>query len=133
MILESLGIIALLLATWFIIQPFLKQPEHFDNSKDATFYFFYTTWCGYSKKACPHWNEFKRLIETRKVTYGGKEVKLVAVDAEEHSKMAKNFDIKGYPSFRLQIAGKTYEYEGAPSVDKFREFLKKTLGYELIE
>ena len=133
MILESLGVVALLLATWFIIQPFLKKPEHFDDGKDATFYFFYTTWCGYSKKAWPHWNEFKRLMETRKVSYGGKNVKLVAVDAEEHEKMAKQFDVKGYPSFRLQSQGRTYEFEGAPSVDKFRDFLKKTLGYELIE
>lgn len=135
MILESLGVISILLALWFVIQPFLKKPEHFDQKDDTsvTFYFFYTTWCGWSKKAWPHWNEFKRLVETRKVTYGGKELKLVSVDAEEHEKMAKDFGVKGYPSFRLQSSGHTYEYKGAPSVDNFREFLKKTLGYEMIE
>lgn len=132
--LEGLGVLALLLATGFILQPFLKKPEHFEGEDPhATFYFFYTTWCGWSKKAWPHWKEFERLMKTRKVTYGGKELKLVSVDAEEHSKMAKDFDVKGYPSFRLQSGGHTYEFEGAPSVDHFREFLKRTLGHEIIE
>jgi len=132
--LESLGVVAILVAIYFILKPFVRVSEHFDEPKhDTTFYFFYTTWCGWSKKAWPHWKEFERLMKTRKVTYGGKEVKLVSVDAEKHEKMAKDFDVKGYPSFRLQSSGRTYEFEGAPSVDHFREFLKRTLGYELIE
>lgn len=135
MILEILGIIALIIAIFVVLRPFVQVSEHFDGKQDAdtTFYFFYTTWCGWSKKAWPHWKEFERLMKTRKVTYGGKEVKLVSVDAEEHTKMAKDFDVKGYPSFRLQSSGRTYEFEGAPSVEHFREFLKRTLGYELIE
>jgi thioredoxin-like negative regulator of GroEL len=132
-VLEILGWLSILISFYFILRPFLVFPEHYENTGDTTFYFFYTTWCGWSKKAWPHWKEFERLMKTRKVTYGGKEVKLVSVDAEEHSKMAKDFGVQGYPSFRLQSGGKTYEFEGAPTVENFRDFLKRTLGYELIE
>lgn len=129
---EILGWIAIAIAFYFILRPFLIFPETFD-SEDNTLYFFYTTWCGWSKKAWPHWNELKRFFETRNVTYGGKHVKLVAIDAEQHSEMAKKFNVQGYPSFRLETRDQGFEYSGSPSVDKFRDFLKKTLGYEIIE
>jgi thiol-disulfide isomerase/thioredoxin len=132
---EILGWIAIVIAFYFILRPFLVFPEHFESEggEDVTFYFFYTTWCGWSKKAWPHWNELKRLFETRKVTYGGKHVKLVAIDAEQHSDMAKKFHVEGYPSFRLRTPEQIFEFNTAPSVDHFRDFLKKTLGYEIVE
>lgn len=132
---EILGWLALVIAFYFILRPFLIFPEHFESDVpgEVTFYFFYTTWCGWSKKAWPQWNELKRLFENRKVTYGGKQVKLVAIDAEIQADMANKFHVKGYPSFRLQGPDQVFEYSGAPSVEKFREFLTRTLGYEIVE
>lgn len=130
---EVLGWLAILIAFYFIIRPFVSSFEHYDNDETVKFYFFYTTWCGWSKKAWPHWNELKRLFETRTVTYGGKPIQLVEVDAEKQRDLAKQFRVKGYPSFRLQTPDKVFEYEGAPSVEKFREFLRRTVGYELVE
>jgi thiol-disulfide isomerase/thioredoxin len=133
---EILGWIAIVTAFYFILRPFLVFPEHFEGQEatgDATFYFFYTTWCGWSKKAWPHWNEMKRFVDSRKVTYGGKEIKLVAIDADKSPEMTNTFHVKGYPSFRLQTPEQIFEFSGAPSVEKFREFLKRTLGYELVE
>ena len=132
LVFEILGWIAILIAFYFILLPFLVYPEHFEGDS-VTLYFFYTTWCGWSKKAWPHWNELKRFFETRNVSYGGKQVKLVGIDAEKHQDMTKKFHVEGYPSFRLQTPQQIFEYSGAPSVDKFREFLKRTLGYEVIE
>ena len=142
MLFEILGGIAIFLAFIYVLRPFLPFKEKFEdggndpdinNGEISKFYFFYTTWCGWSKKAWPHWEEFKRMVETRKVTYGGKGIKLIAVDADEHKDLAKKFNIEGYPSFRLQTGDTTIDFKGAPSVDKFREFLKDKLGYEMIE
>jgi thiol-disulfide isomerase/thioredoxin len=132
---EILGWIAIIIAFYFILRPFLMFPEHYENEEegDHTLYFFYTTWCGWSKKAWPHWNELKRFFENRRVTYGGKQIKLVAIDADKHSDKAKTFNVEGYPSFRLKVPDQVLEFSGAPSVDKFREFLKRTVGYEMVE
>lgn len=139
---EVLGILALLLAFFFIMRPFLGFPEHFENEDggivDAkgsgiTFYFFQTSWCGWSKKAWPHWKELKRLMDNRKVTYGGKTVNLVEVDGDKSKDMTKRYHVEGFPSFRLQTPDQIFEYSGAPSVEKFRKFLSDTLGQELLE
>ena len=142
MLFEILGGIALFLAFIYVLRPFVTKNENFEdggndpdisNSDVAKFYFFYTTWCGWSKKAWPHWEEFKRMVETRKVTYGNKGIKLIAVDADQHKDLAKQFNVEGYPSFRLQTNDTTIDFKGAPSVDSFREFLKSKLGYEMVE
>ena len=137
---EALGVLAILLAFFFIMRPFLGFPEHFDNIQDASgapsankFYFFQTSWCGWSKKAWPHWNELKRLMDNRKVTYGGKGVELVQIDGDKEKDMAKKYHVEGYPSFRLQTPDQVFEYSGEPSVEKFRKFLSNTLGQELLE
>jgi thiol-disulfide isomerase/thioredoxin len=141
MIFEALGVLAILLATYFILSPLLGFPEHFENEDggivDAngsgiTFYFFQTSWCGWSKKAWPHWKELKRLMDTRKVTYGGKAVNLVEVDGDESKDMLKRYHVEGFPSFRLQTPDQIFEYSGAPSVEKFRKFLTDVLGQELL-
>ena len=144
MIFEILGVLAILLAFFFIMRPFLGFPEHYDNIQDASksagyassenkFYFFQTTWCGWSKKAWPHWNELKRLMDSRKVTYGGKGVELIPIDGDKEKDMTKRYHVEGFPSFRLQTPDQVFEYSGAPSVEKFRKFLTDTLGQELLE
>ena len=144
MIFEALGILAMLLAFFFIMRPFLGFPEHFDNIQDASgstegksspnkFYFFQTSWCGWSKKAWPHWNELKRLMDNRKVTYGGQTVELVPIDGDKEKEMSKKFHVEGFPSFRLKTPEQVFEYSGPPSVEKFRKFLSDTLGQELLE
>jgi thiol-disulfide isomerase/thioredoxin len=132
---EALGWVAIASASFFVAQPILfPADEQFTAGEDGVIlYFFYTTWCGWSKKAWPHWNELKRLFETRHVTYGGREVSLVAVDAEKNPALAKQFHVVGYPSFRLRTPDQVLEYPGGPSVAKFRDFLTKTLGYEMVE
>lgn len=131
---DILGGIAIVSSFYFILRPFLVFPEHFESEPSSnTLYFFHTTWCGWSKKAWPHWKELKRLMDNRNVTYGGKKVSLVAIDADEHKDIAKQYHVEGYPSFRLKTPEQIFEYSGPPSVDKFRDFLKKTLGYELVE
>jgi thiol-disulfide isomerase/thioredoxin len=132
LVFSVLGWAAILIATYFILRPFTIGTPTIDE-EDVTFYFFYTTWCGWSKKAWPHWNEFKRFMETRNVTYGGNPIKLVAIDAEQHPDMVKRFHVQGYPAFRLKTSEKIFEYGQKPSVEMFRAFLTRTLGYELVE
>lgn len=133
LVLETLGWVAIVLSGYFIVQPLMKSPEHFQSEEGYILYFFYTPWCGWSKKAWPHWNELKRLNENRKVSYGGHTISLVEVDADKDKELANAYHVKGYPSFRLRTPDQVFEYSGAPSVEKFREFFKRTLGYELVE
>ena len=144
MIFEALGVLAILLAFFFIMRPFLGFPEHFESENEnpgivdakgsgTTFYFFQTSWCGWSKKAWPHWKELKRLMDNRKVTYGGKTVNLVEVDGDKSKDIVKRYHVEGFPSFRLQTPDQIFEYSGAPSVEKFRKFLSDALGQELLE
>ena len=143
MIFEALGVLAILLAFFFIMRPFLGFPEHFESENEnpgivdakgsgVTFYFFQTSWCGWSKKAWPHWKELKRLMSSRKVTYGDKTINLVEVDGDKSKDILKRYHVEGFPSFRLQTPEQVFEYAGPPSLEKFRKFFTDVLGQEVL-
>jgi len=138
MLFEAIGSIALLLAIYFILSP-LFGIESFDNGgivdakgSGVTFYFFQTSWCGWSKKAWPHWKELKRLMDAHNVTYGGKTINLVEVDGDKSKDILKRYHVDGFPSFRLQTPEQVFEYSGAPSLEKFRKFFTDVLGQEVL-
>ena len=88
------------------------------NNQDpnqATFMFFYTTWCPHCKKAQQPWSSMKELLKTRKYTYGGKTIFLEEINAESD---------KGKSAL--------YKMKGPPSTASFRAFLISALGEEKV-
>ena len=95
----------------------------------ARLYFFYTEWCGWSKKAMPHWEALEEQI--KKTPYFGKtQVETVRVNAEEDRKTAELYEIEGYPSIVLETKEGLYEFTGKRTKEGLLEFLRETLGKE---
>ena len=105
------------------------------NNQDpnqATFMFFYTTWCPHCKKAQQPWSSMKELLKTRKYTYGGKTIFMEEINAESDKGKTALYKIKAYPTFKLETSEKVYEMKGPPSTASFRAFLISALGEEKV-
>ena len=72
----------------------------------------------------------KQFVKNSGYMYGGKKVTFEEINAETDKGKAALYDIKGYPTFKVQTSDKLYEMVGKPNVTNFREFLKKALGDE---
>jgi hypothetical protein len=96
----------------------------------AKFMFFYTEWCPYSQKAKDPWSSFKEMMKTSPKTYGGKHIVFEEIDAEAEKGKSALYQIKQYPTFKLQTQNKVYEMLGKPSTASFRAFLIAALGKE---
>lgn len=98
----------------------------------AKFMFFYTTWCPHCKTAQQPWASMKELLKQRSYTYGGKEISFEEINVEGDKGKAALYQIKAYPTFKLETTDKLYEMLGAPSTPAFRAFLISALGPEKI-
>ena len=96
----------------------------------ATFMFFYTSWCPWCKKAQPAWASFKESLKTNPKTFGGYTISFEEINAENDKGKAALYQVDAYPTYKLQTNDTIYEYKGIPSSDEFRKFLVNALGKE---
>ena len=102
------------------------------DQNQAKFMFFYTTWCPHCKSAQQPWASFKQMFKTRTYTYGGKEIHFEEINAEGDRGKSALYNIKAYPTFKLETSDKLYEMIGRPTSATFRAFLISALGEEKI-
>jgi thiol-disulfide isomerase/thioredoxin len=95
----------------------------------AKLYFFYTTWCGHSKKAMPEWEKVKSSIAANP-KFGGTVVEPVDIDAEKDPKTASLYEVNGYPTIKLETSTGLHEFNRKVTADNVLDFLRNTLGKE---
>jgi len=105
------------------------QPKREVKADTARLYFFYTTWCGYSKKAMPEWEKVKADLNTSPV-FGKTTVEAIDVDAEKDPKTSSLYEVAGYPSIKLETSSGLYDFDRSVTRDNVMEFLRNTLGKE---
>jgi len=121
---------AVLILLFAIAYRFWKtQPKRAVKTDTARLYFFYTTWCGYSKKAMPEWEKIKADLNTSAV-FGKTTVEAVDVDADKDPKTASLYEVAGYPTIKLETSSGVYDFDQSISRDKVMDFLRNTLGKE---
>jgi thiol-disulfide isomerase/thioredoxin len=96
----------------------------------ARFIFFYTTWCPWSRKAQKPWKSFKQMMKNNPATYGGKTILFEEVDAEADKGKAALYNVKEYPTFKLETSDKLVTLLAIPDPTTFKVFLKGVLGQE---
>tara|TARA_Y100000389_G_scaffold201961_1_gene245990 strand:+ start:971 stop:1429 length:459 start_codon:yes stop_codon:yes gene_type:complete len=97
-----------------------EEPE----TKTATLYYFYTTWCPLSKKSNPEW---KALQDSTNGVVKDVNIVFKEVDCDENAALADKFNINGYPTIKLVYNGTTYEYDAKPNRDTLLQFLNSVL------
>ena len=105
------------------------QPKREVKTNTARLYFFYTTWCGYSKKAMPEWEKVKAELNTSSV-FGKTTVEPVDIDAEKDPKTSSLYEVAGYPTIKLETSSGVYDFDRSVTHDNIMNFLRETLGKE---
>jgi thiol-disulfide isomerase/thioredoxin len=122
--------VAFLVLFFAIVYRFWKtQPKREVKGNTARLYFFYTTWCGHSKKAMPEWEKIESDLRTSPV-FGKTTVEAVSVDAEKDPKTASLYEVAGYPTIKLETSDGIYDFDQSVTHDNVMEFLRNTLGKE---
>ena len=122
--------VAFLVLFFALVYRFWKtQPKREVKGNTARLYFFYTTWCGHSKKAMPEWEKIESDLRTSPV-FGKTTVEAVSVDAEKDPKTASLYEVAGYPTIKLETSDGINDFDQSVTHDNVMEFLRNTLGKE---
>lgn len=121
----TLAILALLAYRFW--EPFTVTPKREVPIGSANLYFFYTDWCGYSKKAMPEWEALEAKLKESPI-FGSTRVTPVRVNAETDRATATLYEIEGYPTIKLETSSSLTTYDGRRTSTALLEFLRETLG-----
>jgi len=97
----------------------------FDNlSETPKFINFNTTWCYWSKKLAPTWEELKTAMS-------GKDIEIVDLkcDIESNEELCARYQIEGYPSIKLIQGNNIIDYEGDRSLEDMKNFINSNVSY----
>lgn len=82
---------------------------------------FYAPWCGHCKTLAPEWVKAAKALEDSPV-------KLAKVDATENEKLAKQFEIRGFPTIKYLKNGKPSDYNGGRTSNEIVNWVNKKSG-----
>lgn len=126
---EAALIVLLLVIVYRFVWKPVSAPKRVVPVNTAKLYFFYTTWCGYSKKAMPVWESVKTELESSP-TFGNTRVEAVSIDAEQDPKTASMYEVNAYPTIKLETSHGLYDFNQSITRDNLLRFLRQTLGQE---
>lgn len=103
-----------------------NAPPSSENQKTATLYMFGTSWCPHCKTAKPIWDDYISNNENLKV--GNYDILFKSVDCDAEKNIADKFNVKGYPTFKLERGpGDIVDFEAKPTHDNFTSLLQTSL------
>ncbi|KAL6079316.1 Protein disulfide-isomerase A3 [Balamuthia mandrillaris] len=79
----------------------------------------YAPWCGHCKRLAPTWDELATKTEGK--------FNVGKVDCTVEKAVCSKLGVRGYPTIKLRNGDKLYAYQGARTVEAFKEFVNS--GY----
>lgn len=125
---QKIVVIIIMVLIWSYILnrlPLLKRTaptEQFKNTGgvlECTMY--YTTWCGYCKKAKPEWQ--KIFDEYHNKVINGVAIKILKIDGDKNPDIMKQEEISGFPTFKFILNGKPMTYDGDRIYEDFKQYI----------
>jgi thiol-disulfide isomerase/thioredoxin len=114
---------------WKLWKPLVLPAKREIPSTEARLLFFYTNWCGFSKKAMPEWEGLEALVKTTPI-FGTTRVTPVSIDAEADQALASTYEVEGYPTVLLETHTGIIPYTKRVTTAGLKEFLRSQLGQE---
>jgi thiol-disulfide isomerase/thioredoxin len=114
--------------------------EDFKNEKKIIVYNFNTSWCGWSKRFQPEWDDFSNTATSLNITAidvkcddkipddtpNDKKVELTK-QYEDNRKLAEKFNVPGYPYIVILVDDVPKPYEGERTSKALQEYIKLVL------
>jgi hypothetical protein len=106
--------IILVILYFYLFQNKSRTGESFQDSSPApvaTIYNFNTTWCGWSVKFQPEWDNFAEKVQADPRL---KNISVVDVkcDKSENEGKCKEFEVEGFPTVIIEMGDKVGTYKG---------------------
>lgn len=121
-----LAVVIIAILVWRLWKP---RPKRAVEPNTARLYFFYTDWCGWSKKTMPEWEKIEQEIQKTPL-FGKTRVEAVRVDGDKDRKTTELYEVDAYPVIKLETSDSIYEYHGSRTAESIKAFLRETLGKE---
>ena len=128
-VLAILAVILLGLLVYKFWKPIIQPPKREVKPNEANLYFFYTNWCGFSKKAMPEWEKLEKKLKGEGY-FGKTHVNAIAVDCETDRAKCTLYEIEGYPTVILETKSGLFEYNKGVTYSNMVSFLSESLGQE---
>lgn len=122
----ALAFVAAGLLVWKLWKPTVMPPKKEVAPNEARLYFFYTNWCGWSKKAMPEWEA----LEKSSGYFGKTKVKFVRVDAEADPETANLYEVDAYPTVLLETKDGIVPFNKRVTTAGLKDFLAGQFGKE---
>jgi hypothetical protein len=119
----------LTLLVYRLWEPFTVSPKREVPVGTATLYFFYTDWCGFSKKAMPEWEALESKLKDAPV-FGTTRVTPKRVNGDTDRALTTLYEIEGFPMIKLETSSALIDYSGKRTAGDILAFLRETLGQE---
>lgn len=117
------------LLIWKLWKPIVKPAKKEVPPNQATLYFFYTNWCGHSKKAMPEWEKLEAKLKSTNM-FDKTHVTPVRVDAEADQATATTYEVDAYPTVLLETRDGIFPYDKRVTSEGLFQFLRSKLGQE---
>ena len=84
------------------------------------FVLYHADWCGWCKKMMPDWEKLESKYN------GNKNINLAKINSDQvkNVNIASNDEIRGYPTIKLYINGKSQDYQGERNTESFVQYLE---------
>ncbi|KAJ0795736.1 putative Thioredoxin domain-containing protein [Helianthus annuus] len=90
------------------------------SSFDYIFVDFYAPWCGHCKRLSPELDKAAPILSGLKTP-----VVVAKIDADKYSRIAKKYDLDGFPTLKIFVHGVPTDYNGPRKSDKLVRYLRK--------
>jgi thiol-disulfide isomerase/thioredoxin len=124
-----LSLVALGILVYRFWKPVVAPPKREVKPNEANLYFFYTNWCGFSKKAMPEWAKLESSLGSD-AYFGKTHVTLHQVDCEKDKARCTLYGVNAYPTVALETKEGIVDFDKRPTAESLRGFLVQQLGKE---
>jgi thiol-disulfide isomerase/thioredoxin len=124
-----LAFVAVAFLVYKLWKPVIQPPKSVVPANEARIYFFFTNWCGHSKKAMPEWAKLEKSLQSESY-YGKTHVEAIQVDCEADKAKCTTYGINSYPTVMIETKEGIYDFNKRPTLESLKAFLRETLGKE---
>jgi len=100
--------------------PCFNESEDFTN-KTVVFTKYFVNWCGHCKRLAPVWKQLENEYSTNS------NVQIKEIDCEVQPDLAKQNNVRGYPTLILTSGSKSEKYNGPRTLNALKQFVETKL------